>query len=82
MLEGIDKRFNHLFSDRRFILDSLTIPQFKTAWIEDEGPLNNVVSILKEEIKVLAKCEFDNKQSNINDSEKSSEDGFSHPLSS
>ncbi|KAI6646861.1 hypothetical protein LOD99_9130 [Oopsacas minuta] len=74
VMSPISTALTILEGQKRIILASLTIPQFKTAWIEDEGGLNNDVSILKEEIKVLAQGEFDNKQSS-NDSEKSSEDG-------
>ena len=74
MLEGIEKRFEHLFRDKKLILASITIPQFKTAWITNEEQRQEAIAILKGEINGLTLIDSDHQS--ISDSEKSSEDVF------
>ena len=73
-LEGIEKRFEYIFRDKKFILASITIPQFKTAWMTNEEKLQEAIAILKEEINGLTLIYSDHQS--ISDSEKSSEDGY------
>ena len=77
MLEGIDKRFEHLFRDKKFILASITIPQFKTTWITNEEQRQEAIAILKEKINGLTL--IDSNHQSLSDLGKSSEDVFFRP---
>ncbi len=48
VVEGLEKRFAHLFNDKDHILASLTVPRFKTSWIESPEKKAAAVEALKE----------------------------------
>ena len=54
ILVGIEKRFSHYFIDDYYILSALTVPMFKTYWINTSDEKIRAINILKEEVKNIA----------------------------
>ena len=55
VLNGLDKRFQHLFQDKHHILASLTHPKYKTHWIKDQNDKEDHIKLLRAEVAAMTK---------------------------
>lgn len=51
VLDGIEKRFDGMFNDKHIRLASLSDPNYKTIWVEDEKQIAEDILLLKEAVK-------------------------------